>query len=224
MLCRTKTALASVCVVLGVLVCDTGLCHACVIWEPGWCPLCCPESYATTNGGCLLVCPAADGKTLADINSIVYVTVEDINGPFADIPGSDIWMIDADPERDLALCDGWYSFVHADSATNSEGKTTISGSMAAGGWGNGMLVVVGGCVMKDPAECYDHYLVLPIKVRSPDINADLHVNIADLALLAAAYPPAPYQERCDMNCDGVINVADLGLFATHYGPPGHQCQ
>ena len=59
-------------------------------------------------------------------------------------------------------------------------------------------------------------------VRSPDI--DVHgpsycvINVQDLALFAAGYPPQPYGLCSDYAVDfGVVDIVDLSLFALYYG-------
>jgi hypothetical protein len=56
--------------------------------------------------------------------------------------------------------------------------------------------------------------------KSPDLDGNGAVNLADLARFATAWPPNPYGFCQDLNCDGVINLGDLALFATHWGHIG----
>jgi hypothetical protein len=87
---------------------------------------------------------------------------------------------------------------------------------------SGLAVVVQGFVILDAPACTDP-TCLDVEVRSPDINADCVVNLIDLGLFAAGFPPQPYDECSDFDCNGVVNLQDLSNFAFHFGPPGHTC-
>lgn len=195
------------------------------VWDPVFCRLCCPESQAFANSGCLLACPGGDGATLGSIGSTIFVTLIDENGPVAGISPDIICVGRGSPGSNFTYCSRDPSqWLIADSPTNSQGQTTISGRAVGGGWTDGLCISVVGIAMPDFTRgCIGAY-VLPIKVRSPDINGDLQVNLSDLTLFSYGYPPNAYDTRCDMNCDGAVNLVDLSIFALHYGPPGHHCQ
>lgn len=57
--------------------------------------------------------------------------------------------------------------------------------------------------------------------KSPDLDGSAAVNLVDLALFAAAWPPNPYDFCADYNCDGLINLPDLSLFAIHWTHVGN---
>ena len=64
-------------------------------------------------------------------------------------------------------------------------------------------------------------------IKSPDINSDTMVNVIDLSILAAHWPPNPYDFCCDFFCDGTIALQDLSIFAAHWlhtGPIPGYCQ
>lgn len=184
------------------------------------------ESDVTYNGAeptCYFACPQGDTDAFYLQGFWFSFTIVDLTlAPIADIPGTDFWLVDCDPVRNLALCAGSASAA-ADSATNAAGQTTMhDGSLSAGGCANGLSPVVQGYVLEDAgagcaAYCYQ------INVRSPDINGDGLVNLVDLSLFASAFPPNPYATCSDMDCSGAINLQDLARFAFHFGPPGHEC-
>jgi hypothetical protein len=64
-------------------------------------------------------------------------------------------------------------------------------------------------------------VAVPIRLVSPDINADLAVNLQDIALFAMAWPPLAYDARADLNGDGLVGLVDLARLAEHVG---HECQ
>jgi len=176
-------------------------------------------STADGAGGCWLVCPAGDGPRLDEFGGVITVVVRDIAGfPIAGIPASDFWLYGC--ADGLVLCGGSHA-IDADGPTDLQGQTTISGAMAAGGCDDGLWVIVQGIVLSDPADC-GVPLCLPYTVRSPDITADLVVNLADFSAFAVGYisPPKPYNKCLDFNCDGVVNLVDFARFAAHYL---HQC-
>jgi hypothetical protein len=56
--------------------------------------------------------------------------------------------------------------------------------------------------------------------KSPDMDGSGAVNLVDLAMFAAAWPPNPYDFCADFNCDGLISLPDLAIFAVHWGHVG----
>jgi len=171
----------------------------------------------------LFVCP--EGDTESFIEQGWWIRIEIVNG-FGPVPGIDatsFWLVEVcDPARDASLCGGRTSS-NADSATNANGMTTMSlTTLSGGGCADGMAVAVDGIVLLDTLSC-SVYQCLPIHVRSPDIDGNLIVNLVDLSIFSASYPPQPYSSCCDFDIDGVISLEDLSKFAAHFGPPGHQC-
>jgi hypothetical protein len=182
-----------------------------------------PVVYNGPGVACLFVCPQGDTDSFTLQGITFGFTVKDLGGnPIPDIPGTDFYLIDCDPVNDLTLCAGSASSA-ADSATNSNGQTTMTnGTMSAGGCADGLSVVVQGFVLEDAGNNCDPYCY-NIQVRSPDINADLVVNLQDLAIFASCFPPQPYDTCCDFDCNATVNLQDLARFAFHFGPPGHEC-
>jgi hypothetical protein len=172
----------------------------------------CLSSVAYCNVGgdqCMLVCPQGDGKTLAQGGNEICITVNDNAGqPIQGILATDFWLTGC---TNLCLCGGSGSS-NADSATNSAGQTSISGTMAAGGCDTGVYVVVQGVVIGCPPTC------LPIMIASPDISCDLIVNLVDFSLFTPHFPSPPnvYDACKDYDCDGDIDLVDFSLFAQHW--------
>jgi hypothetical protein len=182
------------------------------IWDPC-------SSTATASGGCLVACPQGDGPTLEEVGSVIHIVVENILQPIPGIPASDIWLLGCGGT--LNLCGGSGS-INADSATNAEGMTTISGSLSAGGCElNGLSVVVQGVVFVEPCWGAD-LLCLPITTVSPDIDANNVIDLLDFSAFAGSYPSPPKTlDSCsDFDCSGTINLIDFSIFSSHYL---HQC-
>ena len=175
------------------------------------------RSTAQGVGCCYLVCPQGDGTRFDDpgCNAIITIVARDPGGaPISGIPPSDIWLIGCNGL--LCLCGG-SGAINADSATNSNGETTISGEMAAGGCDfDGFAVVIQGWVLNDPAPPCVTRLCLPYIVVSPDLNCDLVVDIIDLASFAAKYQVPACDPCIDYNYDGLCDLIDFSLFARHY--------
>ena len=175
-------------------------------------------STATSAGGTLLVCPAGDGPTLESIGATIHIRVVDnVGAPLAGIYYLDFWV----HPRGITpapLCDGAYS-CNADHSSDANGETTISGSIAAGSAvGADVYAAAIGFLIQGTAGVCDN--PLPLVLVSPDINADMAVTVADLAMFGAAYPPEPYDARADMDGNGEVSIADFVRFATHMG---HAC-
>ncbi|MCI0452114.1 MAG: dockerin type I repeat-containing protein [Candidatus Latescibacteria bacterium] len=120
----------------------------------------------------------------------------------------------------------WHAAMATDDLT---GKTYITGSpMCGSGFGgkhsigrHRLMVERNSFVFPQPIVC------VPIDVRSPDIDLDGAVNLADLALFGDYYNSAcgdfigDYMcHRCDLNASGSVNLADYALLSAHYD---HNC-
>ena len=179
------------------------------------------ESSASSAGGVLLVCPAGDGPTLSSIGATVSVTVRNCNSqnprPIPGIQAEYLWIMQ--PDRPYQPLCGLNRSSDADSATDSNGQTTISGSIAAGGYSDDALVVVMGVLIG--LNCGPGFELSLILV-SPDINADLLVDIVDLVLFGSTFPAdgPGVDPRMDLNGDDQIDLIDFSLFGQHFG---HVC-
>lgn len=119
-------------------------------------------------------------------------------------PTEDIWL----EILDVNLCLG---LSHPDGPTDSEGWFTFSGSPGMGGWNDPAsgppfaLVRVLGNILVDET---GHVISPTIVANSPDINADLTVNLIDFSIFASDYFGS-YSFRSDFFWDGEINLIDL---------------
>jgi hypothetical protein len=162
----------------------------------------------------LIVCPQGDGNSLADgSNQILVQLRHNCCCPVEGASPFDFWLLGTNA---LTLCGGSAS-ANADSATNADGYTTISGTMSAGGSDTGLYVCFMGAIL---GPC--PIVGLPITVVSPDLDADLNVNLTDFALFSFRFPspPAQYDYSCDYDADGDIDLVDYAIFALHWQ---HHC-
>jgi hypothetical protein len=177
------------------------------------------QSTVSSASGVLLACPRGDGPTLADGGLTVSLAVRDAIGfPVPGIPATDIWLIGCN--NLLALCGG-SGAINASGPTDASGQTTVTDAFAAGGCDlGGVRVVVQGIVI-GAGGCGQP--CAPVKVKSPDIDSNLAVNVADFARFGAGYtsPPKTYNECLDFAVPfGTVDLADLVKFAVHFG---HAC-
>lgn len=169
------------------------------------------QSAASSPGGTLYITPSGGGENLSDatVTATISVTVNDANGnPIQNYPFQDIWPGSAVP-GDINLCNGGAA---ADGNTNAAGQTTISGTLAGGGWTQaGVRVFLAGVAITGTG-------ALSIDINSPDITGDLIVDLADIG---------PFSDelnnqtatlfRADYFDDGLIDLADIGIFSTWIG-------
>jgi hypothetical protein len=135
--------------------------------------------------------------------TVTLTLVDDASTPIFNYPFEDLWLETNAPE--IALCPGGSL---ADANTDVNGQTTFTGSLQAGGWGEGLKVIVDG----DPLSQNP----LNIKCNSPDMNLDLVVNLTDIVLFAQAYFGG-YDYPADYYWDEVINLSDIVLLAQGSG-------
>ena len=180
----------------------------------------CCECTATASAGVLFCCPQGDGDALASNGLTVSVRVVDaVNAPIPNIPAYDIWLTSCTDDV-LAMCGG-SGAIMASAPTNQNGETTITARFAVGGCDNtGVRAVVqgyeiGSGICADPC--------LPIKIRSPDINANFVINLVDFAIFGSSYtsPPRPYKECVDFAAPfDTITLADFARYGIH---SNHSC-
>jgi hypothetical protein len=177
-------------------------------------------SSASSAGGVLLVCPSGDGPTLAAIGATISVIVEDAaENPIPGIPPEDFWV---DGLPFITRTCGVTVSSSADGPTDASGHTTMSGSIAAGGYCNGVYAIAQGTPVGPSVEYEICDTPLPLTIVSPDINNDRVVDSGDLALFAVAYAggDSTLDPRMDFNGDGTIDSLDFTMFGNHYL---HQC-
>jgi len=182
-------------------------------------------STAESASGVVVNCPFGDGDNLGGAGLTITVRIVDAAlFPVPNIPGEDFWLIGC---GDLMLLCGGARAIDAAAPTDADGRTTITGSIRAGGCDAGVRVVCQGIVLGNgPCEP----ICLPIAVRSPDqrgINGgvpDGLVTAADLSYFASNYqsPPKPYDVCHDFAAPfGTVTLVDFVKLAMHYN---HACQ
>ncbi len=197
---------------MGLLVCSLVVSLASVAWA-GIPDL--DNSSATTVATTqvsVYSLPNAAGDGLNDVfifggaktDATVTVTlIDQAMTPVFNYPFEDIW-IDADTGN-FTFCPGG---TVADASTDQNGQTTFSGSMFAGGCGSGLVVVINGDSLNQAP--------LNFMFNSPDMNADLIVNLTDVVLFSQVFY-GPYDYCADFFWDGVINLSDIVLLAQGMG-------
>jgi hypothetical protein len=173
----------------------------------------CISSSQVPGAGRLLICPAGDGQTLAEIGSVVQVQILDSFGdPIPMVPATDIWLDGC--YSGLALCFGSGSS-RADHITDANGRTTISGTIQAGGCDNSLIVWVQGVRLVSGPLCAVPEC-LTVTVRSPDFTEDLLVDLLDLTRFSFSYHQPNFEPCHDITFDGAVDLMDLTLFALHW--------
>ncbi len=179
------------------------------------------------------ICPGGDfeavGKGCGGSEDYIWIEVRDAYlRPIAGIPATDYWIGSCSGSTPLFLC---APPLVADSATGSNGRTTISGNISAGGCvpAGGIWIAVAGITVMDPA-CNGQPLCLPVVVKGPDLTGprghpDGVVNLSDLIPFGMGYnkdaaDPA-FNPCCDYNDDARCNLSDFTLFSVHYQ---HACR
>lgn len=185
---------------------------------------CNSEAYLVGGGQCfLIVCPQGDGTRFDDplfCGSYIRIIVRDSAG--AGIPGiirSDYWVQACDdPDQSVCYCN---LPDLADSLTNEDGMTTISGAIHGGGCVEsfGIYIAVQGISILQSPSCQERQCI-DVIIRSPDLNADCAVTLSDLPLFGSAYGSSlgdpNFNPCCDYNNDGQITLSDLAEFGVHY--------
>jgi len=182
------------------------------------------SSDASSAGGCFFTCPLGDADRLDDFGAVISIVAKDANGlPLGGIPFSDFWALGC--TDGIVLCGGGGG-INADSASNSNGETTMSGDMAGSGCDMaGMVVVIQGVIVQEAPACDP--LCLPFDFVSPDITGDGdvidgHVELADFSKFGIVYDkPLLYDPCFDYNCDGFVELLDFSKFGLHWQ---HSCQ
>lgn len=173
-------------------------------------------------------CPQGDFERIADgcggDNDFIELIIRGSEWePIVGIPPTDFWMDACDAGQALYLCPG--AFV-ADAPTDSLGRTTFSGRIAAGGCllTGGLYFAYHGVTQMDP-ETGAFPICLDIVIVSPDLNADGAVNLSDLSFFGQSYNhqwgDPEYNPCCDYNDDDWCNLSDFSYLGTHYQ---HECQ
>lgn len=172
-------------------------------------------------------CPKGDFEHIRNgcggTDDYIEVYIRDPGGGgISGIPWTDYWMNACEAEYELCVC--VQHFV-ADELTDSEGRTTFSGRIAAGGCilSGGIYVACQGKIILDSETCTVPVCV-DVVIVGPDLNADCAVNLSDLSMFADAYNTqegdAAFNTCCDFNDDGECNLGDFAYLGQHYQ---HEC-
>jgi len=167
------------------------------------------------------ICPQGDFELISEgcwgDDDYIWVVALNPNGDGRPgIPVTDFWLLAAYPDEELCLCT---NSVAADSVTNSEGRTTLSGSFSGGGCARrGLMLRVMGLIALEP-DCINP-AVRDIVIVSPDLNADCLVNLSDLGIFGHSYNKdcgdSGYNDCCDYNDDCHCNLSDFAWLGEHY--------
>jgi hypothetical protein len=187
------------------------------------------------TGGCTVVrvniCPQGDFEFIydgcgagADSSFIWIIALDGSSNGVPGIPWTDYWLNACDPAQELYLCT---QPIQADSLTNANGETTISGRIAGGGCilTEGIYIAVQGKIIEaDPPTCIEPLCLTDIQIVSPDVNASGTVSLADFQPFVATYNKGEgdtgYNACCDYNDNGSVTLSDFAFFAEHYN---HEC-
>ena len=154
----------------------------------------------------------ADGG-IVDATVRIQLVMED-GRPLQWIPAEDVWL-DFGGGSHLTDCGVHASVIRPDADSDADGWMTFSRPVAAGGWsaGPGRLYIMGYmATYRD----WDPVGLIPLRVNSPDITGDLHVNLSDVASFAADYLGGG-GFRSDFFPDGNLDLVDLSVFVRSLG-------
>jgi len=185
---------------------------------------CLSSAGVSCTGMTVSICPAGDFEFIREGcgGDADYIWVEVLDGSgvgIEAIPTTDFWMNACDPAQELCLC---ASPIAADSLTNANGRTTISGRIAGGGCvlSGGMYIAVQGRILVENYPTCDITTCLDIVIHSPDFTGDCAVSLADYQPFTSSYNKGgadPLFNPCfDLNDDGAVTLSDYAFFAEHY--------
>lgn len=165
----------------------------------------------------LLVIPDGSGPPMSEArhysgamaDATIYLTLYSScppTGPMVGFPAEDMWL--ESTGGSLVFCSGGSI---ADAPTDDQGSTTWSRPLAGGGQDMGTTVIriSGG---DSPGFFY-----FPLRFNSPDLNADLVVNLTDVVEFAEDFFDADYEFRSDLHFDFAVNLSDLSEMAGAIG-------
>ena len=187
---------------------------------------CQSEVYLSTTPMRVSICPQGDFEEIytggGGTSDYIRVIARDSGGNgIPGIPWTDYWIQACDAGEELCLC---AQPIVADSLTNENGETTISGRIAGGGCAlNGVYIAIQGRTIVESPSCVDP-VCLNMVIVSPDLNADCYVNLSDFGIFATSYNTtqgdSDFDTCCDYNDDNICDLSDFGFFGEHYQ---HQC-
>ncbi len=185
------------------------------------------EVNVSCTGMRVSCCPKGDFEHIRNgcggEDDYIEVFVRDYAGNgIANIPWTDYWMNACLAEHELSVC---VSHFVADELTDSDGRTTFSTRISAGGCipEGGIYISCQGMTFFEWPQCTTP-ICADVVIVSPDINADGFVNLSDLSMFAEAYNTqegdAAFNTCCDYNDDGSCDLGDFAYLGQHYQ---HEC-
>lgn len=177
-----------------------------------------PGDTLGASSGVILACPEQDGPTLMEsgLNFRIRITMPD----GVSIPGvseNDIWL-----GSDEQICGG--RILIADAPTDESGVTSFTGALRGGGCYQMFIMVRRNNedrMLGKDSDGRISPIILPIRVVSPDIDADGDVDSVDRNRFEAAYRSGRYNECADFDSNGSVDNEDLRIFEQHFG---HTCR
>jgi hypothetical protein len=138
------------------------------------------------------------------VDATITLYIRDSQGvPIMNYPAEDTWLDTED--NGLVTCT---SGSVSDLNTDFDGMTQWVNPLFAGGYSQAPVrVLINGVELPT---------TLDLDFNSPDINGDLVVNLADVALFTGCYFNA-YCYAADYDNNGALNLSDLSYFAEHIG-------
>jgi hypothetical protein len=165
----------------------------------------CVVNFATTKDR-VTIAPNGAGETFAATGITITVYLKNCSGaPLVGVPRQEVVIYNSG----LCICPGGNV---ADAATDVNGSTTFSGSIAGGGCVENLQIYADGILI----------CTIPVKTNSPDHvpASPCAVDASDLSSLATRLGnPAAYDICYDYNESGgpTIDASDLAFFATFLG-------
>ena len=173
-------------------------------------------SNRATEDVSILICPARDGNHFTQayrfggvpMDATIEIILRDAMGnPYPGIQFMDIWL----EGQGLNFCQDGNT---ADFNTDPNGYTEFANPLRGGGCSEypSLVGYVMGMPFLQPPQPY-------IKVNSPDMNGDLIINLADVAMFSSAFFSG-YSYCADYFWDGILNLSDVAILSQHVG---HSC-
>jgi hypothetical protein len=173
------------------------------------------------------ICPAGDFQEIrtgcGGVADYIWVEVKDAGGfGIEGIPWTDYWISACVPDPtygDLCFC---VAPMIADSLTNSAGRTTFSGTIAAGGCilTGGFTISCQGKVFLQEGVPGEPPICLDLIIVGPDLQHDCVVNVSDLSIFGDHYntfiTDLDYNDCCDWTDDDWVDISDFSFLGEHY--------
>ncbi len=157
------------------------------------------------------------GETVDATISLWLVGASTCVTPVANFPFEDMWLEPTGEKWRACYGPSCMDLIPADDSATAEGYAEFQRGFSGGGWSLGPLTFfLNGWAADD--YCRDGTLFPPFAMRfnSPDINADLQVNLIDVVLFSQDFYGA-YHYRSDFVWDGEIDLLDLAVMAQSQG-------